>query len=186
MGLTTGIAGASQLPNKWTRPVINAVFLPTHAQTTETPPPPPPPPPPAPTDFRDNIILVQQNVDNSAPTNVLSVFVPDAHAGQNPGSLAGDICISSPDGTSFTAKLLYDIDGSHYHEASGTVGGGPVSFPQAAGTAGCFMIELEIEVISTSAGGAEYLISNELTAAGLLGEGNGCPSNPGGGCEVDS
>lgn len=43
-------AGLSVLPSAWTKPIINSVLLPVHAQTTTmptpTPPPPPPPPPP--------------------------------------------------------------------------------------------------------------------------------------------
>ena len=35
-GLTVGIAGASQLPTQWTKPVVNSVLLPAHAQTSVT------------------------------------------------------------------------------------------------------------------------------------------------------
>jgi len=35
-GLTSGVAGASQLPGQWTRPIVDSVLLPAHAQTSTT------------------------------------------------------------------------------------------------------------------------------------------------------
>ena len=36
LGLGSGIAGVAQLPEKWTKPVIDSVILPAHAQTSGT------------------------------------------------------------------------------------------------------------------------------------------------------
>ena len=36
LGLGGGIAGAAQLPTKWTKPVVDSVMLPAHAQTSAT------------------------------------------------------------------------------------------------------------------------------------------------------
>lgn len=35
-GLTSSVAGASQLPGQWTRPIVYSVLLPAHAQTSTT------------------------------------------------------------------------------------------------------------------------------------------------------
>jgi len=43
-GLLTGGGMIAILPTSWTQPVLRAVVLPTHAQTTSDPTPPPPPP----------------------------------------------------------------------------------------------------------------------------------------------
>ena len=40
VGLTGGVAGASQIPTQWTKPIIDSVLLPAHAQTSATTPAP--------------------------------------------------------------------------------------------------------------------------------------------------
>ena len=61
IGLGSTIAGASQLPKSWSKPIVNSVILPAHAATSEdtdsSPTPTPPPPPPLPTSFSGSITL---------------------------------------------------------------------------------------------------------------------------------
>ena len=180
LGLTGGIAGASQLPSKWTKPVIDSVILPAHAQTSATTAAPTTTMAPLPTNFRGNISLAVSLTSNQRDS-IFSALIPKAYAGtMNP---TGDLCITSNDGTSFEAKLLYDFDGTHFNEGSGSVGGGSTGFPQTGGTAGCFIIDASIAVNSISQSGADFSISGEVNAMGTLPVGSGCPTNPGGVCE---
>ena len=201
IGLTGGIAGASQLPSKWTKPVINSVILPAHAQTSATTAAPTTASPttggpttgapttaapttttmaPLPTNFRGSVSLAINFASNERES-IFSALIPKAYAGiSNP---TGDLCITSNDGTSFETKLLYDFDGTHFHDGSGSVGGGSTGFPQIAGTAGCFILDANIAVSSISESGADFSIGGEVSAMGTLPVGSGCPSNPGGGCQ---
>ena len=96
IGLGSTVVGASQLPKSWSKPIVNSVILPTHAQTTETDtsptPTPPPPPPPLPTSFSGTINLpgIAKNDQNN---NLFAILVPKAYAGEI-GPTSGEMCIT--------------------------------------------------------------------------------------------
>lgn len=154
------------------RSVVDALVLPAHAVAFY-----------GPFHYRGPISLaLNVLVDSWNPArSVLDTIVPPAMAGNQVGFI-GDPCIESPDCFSFTAKLLHDYDGPHYHEASGTVGGGSVNFPQKGGN--CPIVDLRIEVGSGSVGpnGAPYTIIGDFTSSSTLPIGSGCPDNSGNQC----
>ncbi len=190
IGLTGGIASASQLPGKWTKPVVDAVMLPAHAQTsattaaptttagpgTTTPAPAPPPPTTTaaptttmapPTSFRGP---VGTGLADSGFEKIISAFVSEAYAGTIPSS--GDCCVNSPDGMSFDLKLLINEGQGFagFYETSGTVGGGS---SMVNDTNNCFT-PFNIGVDSITASGATVNINGQSTT---IGEGSGCPTN---------
>jgi len=164
-----GLIGATQLPAAWTRPVINSIVLPAHAQTTtpeiQSQPddtPAPAPEPQLPTHFRDIISFVEpiRNGQGSSTPNasdLLSLLVSEAHAGYI-GTDAGDLSIDSVDGINFTAKLNYTQPGPgtiYSFVASGQINGGPAPLRT---TAACGSNDLgdTISVTAISDAGAAY------------------------------
>ncbi len=183
LGLTGGIAGVSQLPSRWTKPVVDSVILPAHAQTsvTTTPAPTTTAAPgvttttttttmaPLPTNFRGN---VGTGFSDNGFDKIISAFISDAHAGGFPGM--GDCCVNSPDGMGFDLKLLVGNNGFFgFYETSGTVGGGA---QMVTDSNGCFPTTLSIGVSGITAAGAAVEINGAMSN---VPEGMGCPSNPG-------
>lgn len=179
--LTSGIVGASQLPKSWTKPVVNAVLLPAHAQTTDTDAGPTPTPPPAlPTAFSGPIDFPGSNADSKNPANkLLSLFVSEAHAGLQPAN-SGQMCITidSPGGSNFiTSILLANVNGlTTVYEGNGSVSGGPSALNPSSGCTDIFGTPT-IEVTNVTATGAEYTIAAGFvtTVSGTLPKGTGCP-----------
>jgi len=182
-----GLLGASQLPKAWTRPVVNAVILPAHAQTTSPEnvslpddTPPPPPPVDLPTHFRNDIPFsrpLSAGILSPGSNNILSLLISDAQAGFSVSS--GDMSIDSPDGINFTAICNINPGTTVTLTAAGQINAGPVDLispacgGQVAGT---------ITVSTITAAGAPYSISLSSAlaggeiSAGTLPEGIGEPT----------
>ncbi len=179
VGGGAAVAASHALPTKWTKPVVDSVILPAHAQTTVVP---------TTTvfmqNFRGQFTAGQQNnpIINSIDqpqeglyATILDTVIPNAHAGgftQRPA----DMCIEV-NGTSFTATLVVDTD---IFTASGIVGGGSVTMTDVDG---CRSTPTDLSVNSASTAGADYTLSGLFNASGVLPVGSGCPTDPFVGCE---
>ena len=175
LGLS-GMIGATQL-SQWSKPVIKSVVLPAHAETT-VPVNTASQSAALPSHFRNDIQLIpaEQDIAILGTNDLLSLFVPEAHAGRAPRIIA-DLSINSPVGTAFTAKMLVQVgDGtSVFRTASGTVNGGPTPLVDSS----CGFPDGSIEVTSISGAGAAYsLIVGGGNSAGTLPAGTGEPSGP--------
>ena len=174
LGLTGGIAGASQLPTKWTKPIVDSVVLPVHAQMSPTTAAPTTTTTtttmaPLPTNFRGNVAT---GVTDTGFDKIISAFISEAHAGGFPGM--GDCCVSSPDSMGFDLKLLVGSNGFFgFYEVSGTVGGGS---QMVTDSNGCFPVSLSIGVSAITATGAQVDINGAMSN---VPDGMGCPTNPG-------
>ncbi len=177
VGSGAAVAASQTLPTKWTKPVVDSVILPAHAQTTVVPTTTAAPV----INFRGPVsanAIVTINNEPESLFAILDSIVPKAHAGTSTQS--GDMCIAV-DGTSFTAAVRFDFTRPTatdpiFLTASGTVGGGPVIMdnPNA-----CEVSDTFLSVNSVSPGGADFTMSGFFTASGMLPTGNGCPSDPG-------
>ncbi len=175
LGLAGGVVGATQLPATWTKPVVDSVLLPAHAQTTVVP---------TTTVFMQNF-RGQFSVDinfgsidqpqEGLYATILDTVIPKAHAGFRMSP--ADMCIEV-NGTSFTATLLVNND--ILFTASGTVGGGPVTLTDVDG---CTSVPTELTVNSASSAGADYTLSGFYSTSGMLPAGSGCPTDPIVGCD---
>ncbi len=180
LGLAGGVVGASQLPTTWTKPVVDSVILPAHAQTTVVPTTPAPTTTLPIINFRGqfsvdvNFVGIDQPQEGLHAT-ILDTVIPKAHAGFRISP--ADMCIEV-NGTSFTATLLVNND--ILFTGSGTVGGGPVTMTDVDG---CTSVPTELSVNSASSGGADYTLSGFYSTSGMLPTGSGCPTDPFVGCE---
>ncbi len=113
-----GVAtGASMLPKKWSRPVVDSVILPSHASTTvET------------TGnyyYNDNLLVQNKSGSESRlfAERILDAVVPTAEAAQLPFTTY--ICIAITDNT-YTARVIRSVSSSQrlvdYDDLEGTVG----------------------------------------------------------------
>jgi len=178
-----GLLGATQLPKAWTRPVVNSIVLPVHAQTTtpeiqSQPDDTPAPTPQLPTHFRDTISFVLPNIkgvstEQDSP-GLLSLLINDAQAGF-PGAGAGDLSIDSPDGINFTAKLNITTKVPGTLLANGQINGAPANLVT---TSDCDSIPIgTISVTTITASGAPYNIDSFFGKAnGVLPVGLGEPA----------
>ncbi len=174
IGIGSTVLGASQLPKSWSKPIVNAVILPTHAQTTETDSSPTPT---LPTSFSGTLTF--PGVVNNKENKLLSILIPEALAGGY-APRSGEMCITidSPGGSNFTAQVLLS-DGQFIEDAfegSGTINGGPVVLNYSGG---CQIASPpSLEVTSVAASGATYsLNASGQIAAGVLPEGTACPDD---------
>ena len=180
IGLGGGIVGANQLPGSWAKPVVDAVILPSHAETTDDSGAlPPETPAPTPTQFSGSFDLNPiGGADNRPIDDVLSILVPEAYAGETVSS--GQMCIDTSGAPGFEAKGSLIGEGDFYYSGSGTIGGAAVLLTahecnSNGGTA------VSLTVTSVSAAGADYVItvaSGSVGANGTLPEGSVCPSEP--------
>lgn len=184
-----GAAGAGQL-GQWSKPVIDTVILPAHATTTDTI---------ASSSFNANLprhfydqIQMRREIREIDPNpnglgfpsaaqeslieRGLSLFINEAHAGisENPA----EICIDTPNGQNFTAKLRWESPLPYFWEATGIVGGGPANLIL---TGGCPAPNGTLEVTGISALGAQVdIFISGVSANGTIPENPGCPEKPSG------
>ncbi len=178
VGSGAAVAASQTLPAKWTKPVVDSVILPAHAQTTVVPTTP------APTTTLPIINFRGQFSVTITPINsidqpqeglyaaILNTVIPNAHAGGLPQDSA-DMCIEV-NGTNFTATLAVLNNGS-FLTASGVVGGGAVDMVDVNN---CIIGMESIAVNSVSASSADFTLSGTYASSGTLSVGSGCPSEP--------
>ncbi|MEM7563918.1 MAG: hypothetical protein AAF353_12835 [Pseudomonadota bacterium] len=173
-----GAAGLSQLPDKWVGPVVNSVTLPAHASTTGDGGEPGGGETVGPFAHRDDILLGRDlndlDVKRTIPEKLLDGVIETAHAGIEVVQIGfpGDLCITSPDGSACSARLLVRSEGEvYYFSADGTIGV-PMSFPN---TGGCPSPDLLITVPSIDETGANYSITGWLNDTDGISGGSGCP-----------
>lgn len=172
--LTAGGAGAvavKTLPEQWTKPVVDAVMLPAHAQATAgrfqgggsatltTPPGPAP----------------------GASQRLLDFLVPAAHAGSKIVSMDVLVCIDVVGGTSFNARVMLAADtGSNVEEKTLSGNGGTLGQFMDLGDKGGFE-NVKIKAFSPGDTSVKYEISfyyqpdgTDWQASGKVGSGS-CP-----------
>ena len=163
------VAGKS-LPESWSRPVVDSVILPVHAQTSAS-------------NFSSTIALV---FDDSAPgsNNMLAGLVNDAIAGETANT--STLCIESLDGKSFRfGYLLGSISNPNaiYRQDGGVVGGGPLCTGGGDYCFGSSYDQVCLTVTKIDSQGAHYVLrtgSNEedfTISSGILPPG-ACPWDP--------
>lgn len=186
-----GVTAAAALPGRWTKPVVDRVLVPAHAATSPEPTTTPTPTTtaaptttPAVTTTVCGPLSYRETVSLSFNTGARKVgilqkvaanIIPEAHAAP---LLEGDLCITSEDCVNFEAKMWVEIDGDHYFEGSGTVGGGSATFDHTVVACGFDPFSVQISVSTVSDSGAEFAITGDLTASDTLPAGSGCPSKP--------
>ncbi len=175
------VAGKS-LPESWSKPVINSVMLPAHAETTDgsgsssgdtttTAP--------LSTSYSHDLRFSTSDGRNEVLEDVLSVLVQDAHACCSPS--LGAMCVDTSNAPNFTATVLIS-DGrtSGFFTGNGTIAGGaaPLSIE-----GGCdWWGTVTITVSSADQSGAAYTVTvnnGEQIASGTASVGDSCPTNPG-------
>lgn len=172
--LTAGGAGAAavkSLPERWTKPVVDTVMLPAHAQATAgrfqgggsaavvTPPGPGP----------------------GGAQRLLDLLVPAAHAGTKIASMDVVVCIDVAGATAFNARVLLTADqGSIEEEKTLSGNGGTLGQFLNLGDKGGFQ-NVKVKAYSLSGSSIKYEISfyyqpdgSHWGASGELGPG-GCP-----------
>jgi len=189
IGLSGGIIGAIQLPESWTKPVVDAVILPSHAATTDDSGTLPSEntataEPVVITDFSGDFTFPGGDVSNTLIDNALSVLIPDAHAGR-PVYDSGQMCIvvtpPTGSGASYTANVLIVRDNgySNLYSGEGTVNGGATTLDYVSG---CdpHHPQLSLNVTSVSNGGAVYTLDagNGNVTEDTLPPGSVCPDTP--------
>lgn len=123
LGISGAAAVSQALPEQWIKPVVDAVVLPAHAQTSQQ------------LDFFGPVPPGMGAVD--APGDgLLETLVPAAHA-----SFVGSVCLSIL-GSSYTARVA---DGGLVWTGAGTVGGGDATLN---GAPGCTAKSRQINVSS--------------------------------------
>ncbi len=176
VGGGAAVAASQTLPTKWTKPVVDSVILPAHAQTTVVPTTPAPTTTVFMQNFRGPVSAAFTAIDPNQTQEglfaVLDTIIPQAHAGTV--TATGDMCIEV-NGTNFTASLLIE---TVFYTGSGTVGGGAITLTDVNDCLTSFS-SVSIAVDSASASGADYTLSGRFTSTGILPLGNGCPSDPG-------
>jgi hypothetical protein len=194
LGLSGGLVGATQLPARWVKPVVDSVLLPAHAAATVVPPAPgpdpvPPPPPVAPPPhFRNNniqLVRQQQNASQSSSSvirGILSTLVPNAHAGKSPNP-SGDIGMGLLDNLlTYNIEFLVELFGyQFYFIANGMIDGGNASlFDQYCGAEPGY---ISITNLTDTQVSFELLIFlpefGAYIASGTLPLGTGFPADPG-------
>ncbi len=178
--IAMGVVGSSQLPAAWSKPIVDAIVLPAHAElsqasqssNTETS---------APTEFVGSIDL-GVTLNASPIQNILSTVISEANAG-NAISSTATICINSSAAPQFSAIIeLYFIgyDRPFYFTGQGEVGG--ISAPmELTGGLACPIDAglIELEVASTGTSGAAYtLIINGAGRPGTATAGVSCTLVP--------
>ena len=160
-----GLLGTTQLPKAWTRPVVNSIILPVHAQTTtpeiQSQPDETPVKPALPTHFRDVIsfpAIASLDLPARNISDLLSLFVSDAQAGTGAvPAISADFSIDSPDSINFTAKCNILVFQSILTlTANGQVNGSPATLIIPA----CSNKPIGTLAVTTiTAGGAPYSIT---------------------------
>lgn len=178
IGISGGLIGASQLPSTWTKPIVDSVILPVHAETTDDSDNLPPVEV-LPTRFSGSFNLIPTTGDSTSIENALSLLVSDAFAGLIP--IDGQMCIDTSSSPAFSAKVaMGDNTTTLYYEGNGTIGGGPALLTQSP----CNMyqsVSITIEVTTVSAAGAVYALmpsTGYVPIQGTLPEGTQCPAEP--------
>ena len=112
-GVVAGAAATSQ----WSKPIIDAVMLPAHAQTS------------GPVTLVGNVSVSPTTMNNKQPsaTDVLDFFIGTANAGNAPSApdLAGSCMTMMVDSTSF--DLLVEFASAPSINVPGTVSNGAIS-----------------------------------------------------------
>ncbi len=167
------IAGATQLPNTWQKPIVDAVILPSHAKTSDDTDSGAPGNPVI-TEFSGNLPYTPNslNVQNASKTEILSLLIPPAYAGGILVNGQADICITVENAQTYTAKIqLLAGRNMASFEAAGDVGGQPVIITPFENIACNGPSELYLEVISTSNEGTIFEITTRngtIVSHGLL------------------
>ncbi len=191
IGLGSGLAGVSQLPKAWTKPVVDSVLLPAHATTSDEDGSLPGG---NVTEFSGNPVFSPASADKSGPaTDFLSLIVPEAYAGVPPSQGPGipqdvSMCIDISGAPTFTAKLEATFFGqsTEYYEVTGSIGGAAVNLIFQGCVEQLPSSTITIEVPSTSDEGAVYEMISTLqfsdagvsVAMGTLLPGQTCPTPP--------
>lgn len=186
IGLASGVIGTSQLPGSWSKPIVDAVVLPAHAETTDDsgtlPPENTTTAEPVITEFSGAYASGDSSAKNDMLDDALALMVPDAHAGFIAAN--GQICIKvSPpvgSGASYTAIIQVNQgDSSAIFTGTGTVNGGNASLAVDNSCGNQILPPPSFEVTSVSNAGAAYSISvsGATNTNGMLGTEYNCPTN---------
>ena len=175
LGLTGGVVATSQLPGVWKKPIVNAVLLPSHAQTS------------TPTEYSGDAVGFQETVQNRP----ISLFISEAYAGGSSGSspneVSSQIYINTENAPMFTATVSTLVEhghGNHHdlYSATGTIGGSPVDLTHESG---CDYLEsnISLEVSTAGATVAYVLLASDgpthFISSGELSPGTNIPVGPG-------
>ena len=186
IGLSSGVIGASQLPGSWSKPIVDAVVLPSHAETTDDsgtlPPENTTTAEPVITEFSGaySMILPSRSAKTDFLEDALGLMVPNAHAGFE--NAEGQICmkVSSPvgSGASYTVSIQVNQSGSSaIFTGNGTVNGGNATVAIDSSCGQPLQPPL-FNVSSASNAGAAYtlFIQGATSFEGMLGTEYNCPT----------
>lgn len=174
LGLTGGVVATSQLPSTWQKPIVNAVMLPVHAQTTLQ-------------EYSGDVSTFQ-NAGNFDLPSPLSLLIPNAYAGEDVDT--AQLHINLTDATNFIATLLIKDDFGNQeiqvaewlYSGSGTVGGSAIMMGLVNGCPAYFDVTIEVPSAGET---ASYTITvGELSASGEIGAGGDIPG-PAAECPYD-
>lgn len=144
------IAAGKVLPEKWTRPVVESVLLPAHAQATGQNPV---------LNFAGSVTPgASAGPGPSTANKVLDFLIPPAHATFAP-EVTGTLCVSVT-GSSFSATLLLmTVSDCGIYTGNGTVGG---AFASLTGVSMIFS-EVMLQVPNVSSSSLNYDLSFKVT-----------------------
>lgn len=146
VGVGGAYAAGKSLPERWTRPVVDTVLLPAHAQATG---------------FRENYSGQVNPVASSGPgpavlRGLLDFVVPPAHATALPITTA-TLCVKV-DGIACKAKLLLsNVNGCAIFSGNGTAGGSSFALNGSSSV----YSDVMLEVPAVNSAGLSYNLAFE-------------------------